>query len=273
MLSGEAVQHFVLCHPLRFSAECVRDAFTATHQEGRNGLLPVLSHEDLSGHPIKGRYYGVEVAHRLRECFEGAKILIGIREQRSAIRSLFGEYIRQDGEWPISVFVGNGREPPGFGPICRLDHLEYDLLVDHYRALFGPQNVLVLPFERLRDDPLGYEQQIHDFCETGRRAAAVHPPARVGYRAATLAVHRWLNRAVKKSPLRNEGWPATSAGFRIKQRLCRVLDRIAPRALDEKFDGRIRQFVAHRVGTYYRESNRRLSSMIGVDLGTLGYDT
>jgi hypothetical protein len=272
VFSGEAVEHFVLCHPLRFDPDRIREAFEATHEPRRDTLLPVLSHEDLSGHPVKGRYYGVEVAHRLCECFESAKVLIGIREQQSALRSLFGEYIRQDGEWPIDVFVGRGDEPPGFAPICRLDHLEYDLLVGHYQSLFGAANVLVLPFEQLRNDPLGYEQRIHDFCGTGRRATTVHPPARVGYRAATLAVHRWLNRAVRKSPLRNEGWSTTSTAFRVKQRICRVLDQVAPCALDQWIDGRIRQFIVRRVAHHYRESNRRLSAMIGMDLAALGYD-
>ena len=62
---------------------------------------------------------------------------------------LYGQYIRQDGEWPIQTFLGNGREPPGFVPICRLDHLEYDLLASHYARLFGDSQVLVLPYEVL----------------------------------------------------------------------------------------------------------------------------
>jgi hypothetical protein len=271
--TGEAIEYFVLSHPSRFHSELVRGSFaSAVEAAGGRDLVPVISHEDLNGHPLWSRYYGFQVAERLHATFPEARVLIAIREQKSMLRSLFGQYIVQDGMWPITDFIGTGNERPGFRPICRLDHLEYDLLVDHYRRLFGPDRVLVLPFELLKRDSLRFEQQIHDFAGTKQRAETYLPPENVGVGAMTLSVLRRLNQFTKKPPLPGNDYFAWPRSYRAKLRICNMLERITPARWHAAKDQAIKGFIAQRVGNYYHDSNRRLAEMTGLDLGSFGYD-
>jgi Sulfotransferase family len=271
--SGEAIEHFVLTHPRRFDPRVVREAFDAARGAGGDGRVPVISHEDLCGYPVYARYYGFEVADRLHATFPEARVLIVIREQRSMLRSLYGQYVKQDGEWPIEMFLGNGAERTGFAPICRLDHLEYDLLAGHYIERFGRDRVLVLPFEELQRDSIRFEQRVHDFAGTGAQADAQLPPRNVGAGAMTLAIMRRLNRlATKRPPMFGTEYKSLPVSFRAKQYACRVLDAVIPGSWHQRADAAIRRYIDQRVAGYYQRSNRALAELTGLDLAGLGYD-
>lgn len=271
---AQAIEHFVLTHPRRFRPDEVRAAFDeAVRQAGGEGRVPVISHEDLSGYPVFGRYYGYEVGDRLLAAFPEGRVLIGVREQKAMIRSMYGQYVRQDGEWPLPEFLGPRYERPGFRPICRMDHFEYDLMVEFYRERFGPDRVLVLPLELLKRDPVGYEQRVHDFAGSAARAEAGRAPENVGHGAITAGFNRWLNRFAKRPPVWHPDERPASLAHRAKMKACKVLDSTIPKQWHRARETKLRAQVAERVGDYYRESNRRLASLIGVDLAALGYDT
>ena len=274
VVGGEAVEHFVLPHSGRYSAGTVKSEFVAAVAElGRDEkAVPVISHEDLCGYPAMHRYYGWDVAGRLKESFPDAQVLIGIREQKSMIRSTWGEYVRKDGEWPLEEFIGTGEDNPGFRPICRLDHFEYSLLVNRYIDLFGKENVLVLPYELLRNDAVAYEQAVHDFCGTGVTADVVHPASNVGLGALTLAIQRRLNRFAKVPPLWAGDRIALPSSYRAKMRLVRLLQRVIPSAWHDREDRKIRAYITEVVGSKFKESNRELSETCGLDLAAYGYD-
>lgn len=270
--SGEAIKHFVTTHPERFDPRQTRKEFlSAVEKNGTEALVNVISHEDLSGYPVLSRYYGSEVAGRLHQTFPEAKILIGVREQQSMLRSLYGQYVRQDGQWPLEMFFGTGDERPGFVPICRLDHFEYHLLVQHYIRLFGRERVLILPYELLKKDAIEFEDKIHSFTKTGGVADAVLPPANVGFGGLTLAVNRKLNRFIKRPPLW-DSYKSLPLTFRAKERFCSLFDRITPIKWHKQADRTIRRFIADRANGYFCKSNRELSSLLDIDLGTLGYE-
>jgi hypothetical protein len=270
--TGEPVEYFVLRHPAKFDPQEVRDAFHKAYADTQS-LVPVISHEDLSGYPENGRYYEFDVCTRLRQTFPDARILIGIREQKSMILSTYRQYVRsEEGCFPLEAFIGNGKERPGFVPLCRLDHFEFDLLVKKYFDTFGKEKVLVLPIECLRTQPLSFEQRIHDFCGTGHKAEQLIPPVNIGWRAGTLAIRRRLNRFVRRPPLWQGDWKRLPLLWRGVWRLCNVLDRTLPRRWQQAAENRLKRIIAERTGDYYKESNRRLSQLIDADLGALGYD-
>lgn len=273
VFSGEAIEHFVVTHPARYDPQAVaNEFFLAAERLGHSNTIPVISHEDLCGYPVFRRYYGRDVAGRMHAAFPQAIVLIGIREQRSMLRSLYGQYIVQDGEWPISQFIGTGQERRGFVPICRLDHFEYHLLVDYYIGLFGKERVFVLPYELLKRKPVEYEQALHDFVGTGKRAQKALPPSNIGKGALTLAIRRRLNRFSKLPPLWDADYHSLPLSYRAKERFCRILERSIPKPWHEAEDRDLRQFIAGRVLNYYKESNRILSDTIGIDLSEFGYD-
>lgn len=274
IVGGEAVEHFVLTHPARYSPDDTRnDFFAAVDALGLDEkAVPVISHEDLCGYPANYRYYGPEVATRLHATFPDAQVLIGVREQKSMLRSLWGQYVRKDGDWTLVDFFGDGVTRPGFRPICRLDHFEYPLLVNRYIELFGKDRVQVLPYELLRSDPLGYEQTVHDFCGTGLTAEVAHPASNVGLGAMTLSIQRWMNRFTKAPPQWGGDWDSLPASYRAKMRAVRYIERVIPSSWHAREDRKIRTFIEQVVGDTYKASNRELSEISGFDLGSLGYD-
>jgi hypothetical protein len=270
--SGEAIQHFVLTHPERFNAAAVRSEFHSKIGDNHIGLVPVISHEDLCGYPVYGRYYGREVAERLQQTFPDAKILITTREQKSALRSLYGQYVRQGGEWRITTFLGSGDEPPGFAPICRLDHLEYDLLAGHYAKLFGDNQILVLPYELLASNPIEFQQHVHNFAGTGATASDAFERELAGLGALSLRLMRSLNKFLRQAPDWNGDWHKIPRAVRAKIKVCNIFDSLVPRSWHRNEDNRLKALIAQRVGGYYRESNARLQKLTKFDLKSFGYD-
>jgi hypothetical protein len=270
--SGEAVQHFILTNPVRFNATAVRQEYQASIPDAYKTLIPVISQQDFCGNPIYGRYYGFDVANRLRETFPTAKILITIREQKSTLRSLYGQYIRQDGEWPIQTFLGVGNEPPGFAPICRLDHFEYDLLVGHFVQLFGINQVLVLPYEMLSKNPIEFQQTIHDFAGTGTTARAKFERELPGFGAYSLKLMRRFNKIARQPPDWNGDWHRNPILVRAKFKLCETVDAILPKSWHKPEHNRLVSFIEKRTADYYKASNQRLQNVTKFDLASYGYE-
>lgn len=273
--SGEAIEHFVLTHDRKYRNDLVRNKFTEACKSkkcGGVGSIPVISHEDLCGYPVYSRYYGHQVAQRIYDTFSDAKILICIREQKNMIRSLYGQYVRQDGELSLPDFLGKGLEKPGFRPIFHLEHYEYDLMVNHYQELFGKEKVLVLPYEFLKNDLNSFEKTIHKF--SGSSAIPVGNPSRenIGYGAKALQINRLLNYISKKPFLSQGDYSSLPALYRAKNKICRILNDVIPDSVHVKEEKKLLNTIDSFVGEYYKESNLRLSKIIKIDLKKYQYD-
>jgi Sulfotransferase family len=84
------------------------------------------------------------VCASLAALFPNAYVLIVTRGFRSIIFSSFSQYVRTGADVPIEEFVTH--------PL--LDRpWDYDRVIGMYRAAFGEEKVLVMPWELLRDDP------------------------------------------------------------------------------------------------------------------------
>jgi len=274
--SGEAIEYFILTHERKYKSKVVRDQFTRACDDGSmSNRIPVISHEDLSGYPIYGRYYGHQVASRIKITFPDAKILICIREQKSMIRSLYGQYINQGGEWPLSTFLGDEYDHlSGYRPIFQLEHLEYDLIVKHYQELFGVENVLVLPYELLKENSAEFEKKIHLFsggkCNTQRKRKRKRE--NVGYLAKTLQVNRLLNKFFKRPLLFRGSYGDLPILLRAKNRVCRVLNKLIPKFIHVYEEKKLSDMIDSYVGDYYKESNQKLSKLVNLNLEKYRYD-
>jgi hypothetical protein len=274
-VSGLPVEEFLLSNPVRFDPHAVRERFDKAHDDAGR-LVPVLSHECLCTDPFCTRYFSphaFELAERLHATFPEAQIFLVFREQKSMLLSMYREYISSNGgEWPIGAYIGTGDEQPGYAPFLRLDYLEYDLLLKHYIKLFGPPRVLALPFEWLRKDGIAFEQRIHDFCRTGVTASEHMSPYHVTWKGCAMALRRQLNKLVHLPP---GHWKPTGRRVLFNSAanlLCRVVNRLSPAGANRYFDERLKRVIAARVKDYYRQSNRELQDVTGVDLKSLGYD-
>ncbi|MFD1961125.1 hypothetical protein ACFSHP_22700 [Novosphingobium panipatense] len=116
------------------------------------GRTLVISHERLSGYPGTGAFDGPIIAQRLKETFPDARILVFVREQLELIASYYLQYITDGGALSFRRLVT--RIQPGMyrKPQFDLDVFSFVKTINHYRSLFGSDNVLVVPYEALRRD-------------------------------------------------------------------------------------------------------------------------
>jgi len=266
---ARAVAAFVTVNPYRREAAWARGFFGEELEHlADDPRVPVLSDETLCGDPFQRRYNGRDVADRIHQTFPRTKVLIGIREQKAMVISSYREFIILGGTLSLEDFVGTGHEPLSFTPILREDFLAYDFVVGYYQELYGRQNVLVLPIEQLQRDQAGYVQTILDFCGCPSRLPIEAEPCHTGWSAIALVARRMLNPLIPTSPL--------SPGHRqlrnrVANRLCGAINRL-PRRWSAATERRWKDQVDRRYAGAFRESNRRLAELTGLDLAALGYD-
>jgi len=231
--------------------------------------VPIISDESLCGDPLLRFYTGRYIADRIHSVFPRAKILIGVREQKAIAISLYREYLLTAGSFPLEVFLGRGDEPMGYSPILRPDYLEYDRVVGYYQKLYGRENVLVLPMELLQKEPQKFVESIFEFCQCSGRIEHLSAARRVGLSAVALEIQRWLNPLIPVNPLVPQ--PSTIAA-RIISRLSHGIDRLVPRSWSTPLERRWKTITARRYDGMFRDSNRRLAELTGIDLAALGYE-
>ncbi len=148
------VQRLVVPDPLFYDPVATANNY-APHLNAakEKSLSLVLSHERLSGYPSSGGRDRQMIAERLRQTFPEARVLIVLREQRALIRSMYSQHITDGGVESIGRYLKTPEPGLGRKPSFSLCLYEFDRLIEHYRQLFGPDRVLVLPFEMLGRRP------------------------------------------------------------------------------------------------------------------------
>lgn len=145
-------------------------AFRFDPEQARNMLRcagpgPILCEEGLSGYLHNGGLAGClskDVAYRLRQVFPEARIVIFIKSQPSVVAGSYEQYVRGGGTFPPrrylfpKAWLRGARREIAKAPCFTFDHFEYVPLIEHYRALFGPENVHVFAYEAFRDDPASF---------------------------------------------------------------------------------------------------------------------
>lgn len=267
------VQRFVVPQPMCFNAAAATRHYTPLlDRAAEQGRVPVLSHERFSGYPPSGGFDSTIIADRLHRCFPQARILIVVREQRASILSMYSQYVSDGGDLSLRDYL-SPREPflkrmPGFSE----EFYRYHRLVQRYRALFGADRVLCLPFEEFARSPGPTLQRIMGF--VGREAPPPVTRTQNAKRAASFQlaqrqVNRWLS-ANELSP----GRSVALGGFR--RRFGALSGRLDPRwtaALDRRLERRMTALVRARFAGRFAQSNSILSELIGFDLPQYGYQT
>src|SRR5688500_8594672 len=91
-------KHIAFPHDFDFVGESCRARFEPIFQEAWSaGLVPVLSFERFCGDFYSGAPDNKTMADRLHTVCPDGKVLIVIREQRSALRSHYAQYVHQYG--------------------------------------------------------------------------------------------------------------------------------------------------------------------------------
>jgi hypothetical protein len=273
---GDAKRELVRPHDLEFDPKQAYAWYEPRFERiAAEGLVPVVSAERLCGDTLYGGHDSARLAERLAATFPDGRVLIVIREQRGIIFSNYQEYVGSGGLLPLDRYLHMPKRAHPWP--CDLRHFAYDRLVSHYHRLFGAENVLVLPYELFRRDPVDYVTRIAGF------AGASPPPGALeslpfgvivnrSVPAQTIAAKRRANHVLRG---RLNPWAPVSDRKKLGRRLKVLLIR-STRRLPNRFEQRTKtsmtETIRSTVGDYYRASNARTSELIGIDLEALGYD-
>jgi hypothetical protein len=245
----------------------IRQAAEMALERGDPGdRVPVISYERLSGNPHAGSFDARIIAERIKAAFPGARIFIVVREQKDAILSTYFQYLKIGGTDSVSDYLTrsyDGRRP-GFAPSA----FDYIDLVDYYCGLFPPENVLVLPYEMLRDSVGEFLRRLGDFA--GKDLAGFAGKAAVSYnkRKKDFLVPRFpfLNMFRRRSSV-NAYSPLYLPGSKFVFDTVDSLIGISNKKRVRKVKQQVGEIIGHR----YATGNRRLSERIGIDLSVYGY--
>lgn len=275
----EITKRLVMVNALDFSAEEARAWLQPKIESiAANGLTPVLSAERLSGAFQAGGYDSAEIAARLKEVFPEAKILMVIREQRSMILSAYVQYVRAGGARSFLRYMRGPSRAKGFLPGFGVEHFLYDRLVHRYIELFGPDKVLVLPYEQFLKNPLAFVRQVVQFggrepSEADLGKLPVQQRVNAGFSPLTIALKRRFNRLFVDSTLNPGVWlPLPARAEKMFTRFVQVLDRLIPKSLSAGADLKQKQYLLKKYGEKFRQSNNRLRQLTGLDLKEYGYE-
>lgn len=239
---------------------------------------PVICEENLSGYIHNGGLHGLmapEAARRIREVFPDALILITIRAQPEMIAASYVQYVRGGGTYGprrylfAPHYLTGARRHAYKQPLFAFEHFEYDRLIAHYDALFGAENVVVLPYEALRHDPAAFLDRLAD--ATGirlRRAAIAHREANRSFGRLTIAIGRLLGLFTARSVV-DKAWLISIPGFYELRRL--ILKLVSRHDAPARPDQVLGRAIVDHILARYAESNRRLARSRGLGLRELGY--
>lgn len=244
-------------------------------------LPPILCEEELSGYLHNGGligYLSAEMARRIKAVFPDARIVILIRSQPDMIAATYQQYIRGGGTYSVRRYLFSKRYLHGAAaepykiPRFSFAHFEYDRLIAHYDAIFGRENVHVVPYENFRSDMAGtlaeMQEKLGFEAELGAKASK---RVNQSYGAALIPFARFLNlftarTVLDKRTLLNIPYWYTVRRFILEQLNATGLFGKAPKP--ERLLGKQ---ICRQIEDYYAESNQRLSALRDLPLKDLGY--
>ncbi len=268
----------VLPHSLDFNSKAVRTHHLKLMKQAietenlSEDTISVISSERLSGHPHSGGYDSKEIADRLKACFPDGKVLIVIREQKSAISSCYLQYVKYGGTCSIKDYI----KPPKRGlpviPLFKFEHFDYVKLIQYYRTLFGEDKVLVIPYELFKDDPQKFYTHIVEF--SGAKRLKEIPFGNVTNKRLSYLMSKFARQANKlfvKTTL-NPSAPSSEYFSNNTIGFFMVLDRLVPKFIKKICDKSLDKYIESQVGERFLEGNKELQKIVNFDLSKYGYD-
>jgi sulfotransferase family protein len=262
-------------NPFTFDAGRARSLIAPVFEEAAQAdVVPVISHELLAGQPLADGIDARLLADRIRETMPDARILIVIREQRSMLLSTYKQYVKASGTKRVEDLwrdrSARERRRPGPG----LDWLAYHHLIAYHRSVFGPDRVLVLPFELLTRDASAFAAEICKFA--GNPYPTDVPKIRDNPPLPALLVGA-LRRTniIVRTPGLSDGDGGELRNPRLRRMRLQMVRRIGPKipnALSGRAEARLRSAIDGIVAGRFGASNRATAELTGLDLAGSGYE-
>jgi len=137
-------------------------------------------------------YFSAGIAHKLKETFPDATVIIFIRRQQSLIPSAYQQYVKNGGTFSFRRWLYSGE-------VFSFEHLLYDRLIEYYKSLFSDKQVRVYLYEDFKNDS---KQFIHRFSlEHGLEVdwdKVTYSPVNKGLRIYCMPILKAVNHFYKK---------------------------------------------------------------------------
>ena len=247
------------------------------NQSYKKNKLNVFSLERLSGYPSTGGYDSLEIAYRLKSLFPNAKVLIVVREQKSMIRSHYIEYLKANGAEKLEELFTPKRFYLIRNPTFNLEFFNYNHLINKYDELFSKDNVLVLPFELMKDRPDLFIDRIFNFCQIKDYEKIIKQlPLQEKVNQQIPLKKAYLNRTFSRLFGSNNSLITLTDNKYLKF-LFNKLYRNLPIDFDDKLNSEIDNMLEKYIpAEYFKKSNnileRRINHHSSIDLKQLGYE-
>jgi len=137
------------------------------------------------------KQYQRKICLLLKQILPGSKLLVVTRGYEETLKSFYSEYIKYGGHYYFDDYL------KVFGPMFE-EYLDYNYIIRLYEENFQKQNMLVIPFETLRDDPLEFIQQIEKFLDLEHFKWDYHKAANISLTNDMLYSYRMLSDIVLK---------------------------------------------------------------------------
>jgi hypothetical protein len=236
---------------------------------GAESLFPadadrvVISEEEFSMGAARGGADRGTIANRLKQLFPQARVLAVIRNQLTALPSLYCHAMTLANMpfMPFDDWLTKLRTSLPYGHGLQL--FRYADLVDHYATLFAADDISVLTYEDFRDRPDVFMDDLARILSVDASTVAslsnrehnTRPSRRMVWALRLRERHPDFVRAVQLLPRP------------LIRQLTRSLARGKP--LDTSYTPESEEFVRN----YYAADNRRLGETRRIDLKGLGYPT
>jgi hypothetical protein len=282
-LSDRNLVHRALCipHPLAKGTNgSLRQIVSEAQRATARGSHFVISHERLSGYPASGGFDSGLIADRLKLRFPNARVLCLFREQRAMILSAWRQQVVDGGGSSLRRFIDPPEPQLRRMPLFDAAMYQYSRLLEHYRALFGADNILFLPYEAFCAQPPATLSRLAQLLGNRRLQDSAHELAtsmktpNPSLSLPVLHLQRFLNVHFARTQLSPDCM--LDFGGKPIRAIARAIDRVLGRNVLRPIDGYMRRMAMERIATrfrgYFDEDNSRLESLINMPLRDLGYN-
>ncbi|WP_373533182.1 sulfotransferase domain-containing protein [Vampirovibrio sp.] len=226
----------------------------------------LISNESLFGFFHENYSHNKMFADYLKLMFPNAKILVTIRRQDDWLESAYKQVIHAGLSISINHFLNyfDGRfhsyasSAYKEGPNIDVRTLELGRFIQNYQHLFSPQNVLVLPFEMLRNEPSRFLSTFYDFAKIKPYFPQSKKMSNRGYSLISAYLALGFNRL-------------TFLGRGTRKKLLRpLLERTIDRWFYIKHQF-IKPNIRAEIMKIHQNHNRELAQLTGLNLQQYGY--
>ncbi|MCP4975398.1 MAG: hypothetical protein GY931_04490 [Maribacter sp.] len=262
-----------LLSPFNLNKESIQKELDETIKDTSSfkNKVPVMSHERLSGNPHSGGFDASKICSMLKNTFPNAKVLIVIREQKSFILSNYFQYLSIGGTNDLHKYLNakyDGKRP-GYSP----NHINFLNIIQEYRGKFGPDNILVLPYEIFLQNPSKFISMLGSFLnkEIDINTNSFKNYANKKNNHFAMYHFRVLNIFRKSTSVNNNSSFSTEYTRWIFDRIFKIICLTCSNKLDRKLKKKLQVQIQNQIGTRYKQDNIQLSKLIGIDLCEYGY--